>query len=98
MDETLTTLVEENQNLWGVDRQPAGCPDCERVFLSNQAKWVLSAPFAAVDDSLHSRFASARANQRNGCLLTSSWKAWPASIKIAFPACGSSPKTSNQQI
>ena len=38
MDETITTLIEENQTLWGTNRQPAGCPQCERVFIvrSNQ--------------------------------------------------------------
>jgi len=32
MDET-TLIIEENQTIWGTDRQPAGCPQCMRVFL-----------------------------------------------------------------
>ncbi|MFW5714304.1 MAG: hypothetical protein ACOCYU_06500 [Brevefilum sp.] len=30
---TNTIIIEENQNLWGTERLPAGCPECERVFL-----------------------------------------------------------------
>lgn len=27
------TILEESQTLWGTDRQPAGCPHCQRVYL-----------------------------------------------------------------
>jgi len=32
MEET-TAIIKEHQTLWGTERQPAGCPQCERVFL-----------------------------------------------------------------
>ena len=32
MDES-TLTINENQTIWGTNRQPAGCPHCERLFL-----------------------------------------------------------------